>query len=91
MVGFQLIVAVLEPTVIVSVVPVGVARTTEPLVPVIEPWNAWARAGCGDSAAVASAADAQDIISALRRARCGRRAAETTVWVIGSSMARAGW
>ncbi len=89
-VGVQLIVAVGDPTVIVSVVLVRGVRVTVPEVLPILPRNApvggasWARAGWA-----ASAAAAQENISALRL-RLKRREMSDAYGVIGSSMARAG-
>ena len=96
--GAQLIVAVFEPMVIVSVVLLCGVRVTVPTVPVIDPWKAplgaasWARAGCGASAAAAIAIDAQEIISLLHLiGTSGGEACATDTVVISSSMARAGW
>jgi hypothetical protein len=86
-------VALLDPIVMVSVVVVGVERVTEPELLLIDPWKAWARAVCGMTAAAASAAEAQDIMSRLRVRAMQRELLMLCVacWVICSSMARAGW
>jgi len=68
-VGVQLIVAVGEPIVIVSLVGAVLVRVTVPTLLLMLPWNACARAFCGISAAAAIAAVAQEMRSLLRLGR----------------------